>query len=789
MTTKPFISVCVAIYNVDKYLYECLYSLKNQKLKNIEFILVDDCNTDNSIDICKKFCEQDSRFRLVNNKNQGLLSIRKAGIKESSGFYTVFIDGYDYYTNNESLEKIFNIVNKYNDIDIIRFGYEYIGEKKHYIINRSPYASSRKEKKCILDSFLALKYIYERCDSGCNLIFHAFKTQILKKIVDFIPDEYFTLSGDDFLLFISIYQSKNYAIIHSDPIYSYRERSDVSTYLIDIYHFRDIAKRVRITKWIDDKLQIDNCEKKYFYISKIMRHRLLIDTAQMLRKLPSTDQSQGFDLMVNEGYLPETVTAMREVYRDLESMRLLARNLYNASSLCFHQKSIKTIGILYHRYFDGGVERVISLQIPIFLRLGYRVVLFTEEINKDIEYPLPTCVRRVLLPRYYEDQRADALAKSLQSEGIDILLNHEYASENFLWDTIITKSINIPVILTLHSPCWNLILYKPYRESLYFEYAKEFIYRTADYLLILNNSFKKFFNAYGCRTLFVPNPHTFDFEHTEVPTVNKRNGVLWLGRLEDSSKNWRDALYIMEKITKLVPGTQCYIGGSEYDPGSVSELKEFISQHSLEQSVHWIGRRTDVKQLLQHCRVFLMTSSFEAFPMSLTEAKICGAPVIIYDIPYLEMLQDPKGVIIVPQRDTDAMIEQSIRVLQDNAYCEQLIRESRQSVEIFYKKYDLYVIWKNIFDSFNKNLIQTHEDKDLQQCFDLLLNATKRIVPAPFYNINWPKWKRLLFIVFFDRCLLKKKVKEKFYKYPMILNTMKFCYKSMRNIYDLYNKH
>ena len=89
-------------------------------------------------------------------------------------------------------------------------------------------------------------------------------------------------------------------------------------------------------------------------------------------------------------------------------------------------------------------------------------------------------------------------------------------------------------------------------------------------------------------SLFVPNPHTFDFEHTEVPTVNKRNGVLWLGRLEDSSKNWRDALYIMEKITKLVPGTQCYIGGSEYDPGSVSELKEFISQHSLEQSVHWI---------------------------------------------------------------------------------------------------------------------------------------------------------------------------------------------------------
>lgn len=788
MTLKPFISVCVAIYNVDKYLDKCLKSLEEQKIQNVEFILVDDCSTDKSVTICENFCKKDNRFKLIRHeKNLGSLKVRKTGIKEANGIYITFIDGDDYYTNPESLDKIYSIINKCNT-DIIRFECECVGKDLNSIKNITQFVSIKIEN-CILDSFSALESIYEKEDNAWCLAFHAFKTSILKNLIHTIPDEYLIFAEDAFILFIIIYSSKNYAIVNSGPLYSYRIGSGISTSSITPYRFREMAKEVRITKWIDDKLQKDHCEEKYFRISRSLRRRLLLDTAYRLQELPNAEQAQGLDWMVNEGYIPETITAMREVYRGYEKMRLLAKNLCNASSLRFSPKPVKTVGILYHRYFDGGVERVISLQIPMFLNLGYRIVLFTEEIDEDIEYPLPAGVHRVLLPRYYEAQRANALANSLQTEHIDVLLNHEASSEDVLWDILLTKLLHVPVVITFHGPCWTAALYNPCKESFYFESIRPFIYKISDYLLILNSSFKKFFDAYWCRTIFVPNPCTFKFEDTEVPPLDKRSGVLWLGRLDDSQKHWRDVLYVMEKITKLIPGTQCYIGGSEYDPGSVDELKEFISQHSLGQSVHWIGRRTDVKALLQHCRVFLMTSSFEAFPMALAEAKVCGAPVIIYDIPYLEMLKNPKGVLIVPQRDTKSMIEKSVDLLQNDTFCEQLIRESRQSAENFYKNYDLINIWENIFCSLNKNLIPVHEDKDLQQCFELLLNAAERIPQSSVYNGNWPKWKRCLFLLFFDRGLLKKKVKGKYYEYPRILNVMKFCYRRMRNVYHFLKRN
>ena len=68
MMLKPFISVCVAIYNVDKYLDKCLKSLEEQKIQNVEFILVDDCSTDKSVTICEKFCKKDNRFRLIRHE-------------------------------------------------------------------------------------------------------------------------------------------------------------------------------------------------------------------------------------------------------------------------------------------------------------------------------------------------------------------------------------------------------------------------------------------------------------------------------------------------------------------------------------------------------------------------------------------------------------------------------------------------------------------------------------------------------------------------------------------------
>ena len=94
------ISIIVPVYNVEEYLEECLTSIQHQTFTDIEVILVNDGSTDRSKEICERFCQQDSRFKLINQKNQGLSVARNCGVKESIGEYIMFVDSDDVVKEN-----------------------------------------------------------------------------------------------------------------------------------------------------------------------------------------------------------------------------------------------------------------------------------------------------------------------------------------------------------------------------------------------------------------------------------------------------------------------------------------------------------------------------------------------------------------------------------------------------------------------------------------------------------------------------------------------------------------
>ena len=99
------VSVIVPIYNVEKYIEECLGSIENQTLnkKEYEVILINDCSTDNSLEKAQKFVERNKNFKLINNKNNmGLSRTRNVGIKAISknSKRIFFIDSDDYISEN-----------------------------------------------------------------------------------------------------------------------------------------------------------------------------------------------------------------------------------------------------------------------------------------------------------------------------------------------------------------------------------------------------------------------------------------------------------------------------------------------------------------------------------------------------------------------------------------------------------------------------------------------------------------------------------------------------------------
>lgn len=117
------LSVIVPLYNVEKYLDECIASILLSSHSNLELILVDDGSTDNSLSICKEWQKRDNRIKVISEGHRGVSAARNRGIKESTGDWISFIDSDD-YVNKLMFEKMIDAGVNHN-CQIVRCGQEY----------------------------------------------------------------------------------------------------------------------------------------------------------------------------------------------------------------------------------------------------------------------------------------------------------------------------------------------------------------------------------------------------------------------------------------------------------------------------------------------------------------------------------------------------------------------------------------------------------------------------------------------------------------------------------------
>lgn len=110
------VSVIVPIYNAEKYLEQCLDSIVNQTLNDIEIILIDDGSTDRSAEICKKYLD-DERVVYFRKENAGAVMARRDGIKLARGRYVGFVDSDD-WIETTMYETMYNVAEK-DDADIV----------------------------------------------------------------------------------------------------------------------------------------------------------------------------------------------------------------------------------------------------------------------------------------------------------------------------------------------------------------------------------------------------------------------------------------------------------------------------------------------------------------------------------------------------------------------------------------------------------------------------------------------------------------------------------------------
>lgn len=208
------VSIIVPIYNVDKYLEQCISSILDQSYTTLEIILIDDGSTDTSAIIIDKFARKDSRVQVIYQKNCGVSSARNTGLQAAGGKYVMFIDPDDWVTN-DYVEYLLDLAEE-NNADMA------------LTIEKYSNYCKKQVKKEVIKIFTAEKCaVYLLCYNMPVAVWSKIyrRSFLDKNGIRFFEDIYI---GEDFIFNMLAIQHANKIVLGNRKIYYYRKDNSAS---------------------------------------------------------------------------------------------------------------------------------------------------------------------------------------------------------------------------------------------------------------------------------------------------------------------------------------------------------------------------------------------------------------------------------------------------------------------------------------------------------------------------------------------------------------------------------
>lgn len=351
------------------------------------------------------------------------------------------------------------------------------------------------------------------------------------------------------------------------------------------------------------------------------------------------------------------------------------------------------IALYYPHFLNGGAERVISELLKLYADKGWSVIFISNcGYENENEYELPTEVQRYYLPDWRVNPYGWIIEMSLflQRQSIDVLCSHATSSLENYYLGLLLQEMNIRFLITVHN-----------RFEMYINYGPDICqltrqFRYADELIVMSTDDCEYWNSVGLKSRYIPNP----VKKRDGDAGIHRNGntILWIGRITGHIKNVFDVVDVMSYVNKKLPRAKLKIVGKDFDAeeNNMRKLIELIGQAGLDDVIEICGFDTNVDRYYQQADVMILTSSVECFPMVIIEGKSFGVPLVLYELPYLEILKEHKGYKAVPQGDKQAMANSVVDLLNNKSERERLSKEALESLEPFLK-IDLAEKWNKVF--------------------------------------------------------------------------------------------
>ncbi len=219
-SSTPLVSVIIPVYNVERYLRQCVDSVMGQDYRNIEVIMVDDGSPDRCSAICDEYAERDSRVKVIHKPNGGLADARNSGIAMATGDWLICLDSDDYWASPTALSSAITVLDQHPNADMV-----YIRNQIFWEEDEHPSTLSGEISQSTLDSLDAdaqVEYLVETGNLIPSSCWKLIRTSILKDNgIEFTRG---LVSEDIDWNFALMLKAKGQIAACNDFLYCYRKR-------------------------------------------------------------------------------------------------------------------------------------------------------------------------------------------------------------------------------------------------------------------------------------------------------------------------------------------------------------------------------------------------------------------------------------------------------------------------------------------------------------------------------------------------------------------------------------
>lgn len=364
----------------------------------------------------------------------------------------------------------------------------------------------------------------------------------------------------------------------------------------------------------------------------------------------------------------------------------------------------------------GGVGRVTNMLTLELQSRGYNIfyLIYDGGFYPRWEYDYPAPLTYLPSKNATMEENVRVYQEYLEKYKIDIVINQSgNFSESKLWLNIGNQ--NVRVISVLHSTPWldykylwhsqvaplrndsfkeklkrlaRIVLYPKLKKDYYNRRHNHFdwLLPQVDYLCMLSaNHFAEMDEIYGSdkynyKYRYIPNPNSYTEERLSSFNCKKKKQILFVGRFS-AEKRVDIILKIWNKIGQRYPDWELIMVGDSKNKALVSRLKRMV--HGLP-NIHFTGF-CDPLPYQQSASICCMSSSYEGFPMVLTEAMQCGCVPMAFDSfgSLRDIIEHGRNGVIIKPFDIKAYTHELCRLMDDTEYREGLAANARQDVRRF----------------------------------------------------------------------------------------------------------